>query len=116
MPQSANTSHETFLKPRRCLKNLNPRRAIQRLISSHSAYFRERWRSYPVSVGTEPFWVYVSCRLQQIDATRRRVWRRLCGQPQMRENALDHRGFFDSSDDLQLAAVLRAAFDIENAF
>ena len=35
----------------------------------------------------------------------------------MRKNTLDHRRFFDSGDDLQLAAALLAAFKIkvENA-
>ncbi len=43
--------HKNFLKPRRCLKNLNPRRAIQRLSCSHSAPLRERKPSPPIGSG-----------------------------------------------------------------
>ena len=79
---------------------------------------RERGPSRPVSAGGEPLWIYDSSRLQQINAPRRRAWRRLRCQPQMRENALDHRSLFDSRDDLQLAAALFTAFKIKvkNAF
>jgi hypothetical protein len=106
MPQSANRQpHENFLKLRCLLKNLSPRRAIQRLNFSHSAPLPERRPRHPVSVGTEPFQIYVSSRLQQIDAPRWRAWRRLRCQLEMRESTSDHCWRFDSRDDLQLAAI-----------
>ena len=53
----------------------------------------------------KPVRIRESSRLKKIDAPRRRARRRLSRQPQMRENALSHRGRFDRSDDLELAAT-----------
>ena len=53
-----------------------------------------------------------SSRLIEIDAPCRCAWRRLGRQAQMREHALDQRGRFDRSDDLQLAAT-RATLNID---
>ena len=60
------------------LKDLNPRRAIQRHSSSHAAHLCEHRPRRPVSAGTEPFWIYVSSRLQQIEAPRRCAHSRRC--------------------------------------
>ena len=54
-----------------------------------------------------------SSRLNKRHAPRRCAWRGLGIPPLVREDALDQRGFFDRSDDLQSAAALRAAFDID---
>jgi len=46
----------------------------------------------------------------------RMIEARASRQTQMREDARNHRRRFNSSDDVQAAATLRAAFDIEHAF
>ena len=61
----------------------------------------ERRPSRTVSAGEESRWVYVSCRLQPTNAPRQRGWCLLRLQPRMREDALNHRGLFDSQDELQ---------------
>ena len=60
----------------------------------------------------KPVRVCRSSRLIEIDAPRRCARRRLGRQAQMREHALDQRGRFDRSDDLQLAAT-RATLNID---
>jgi kynureninase len=54
------------------------------------------------SAGTEPFWIYVSSRLQQTNAPRRRAWWRLRRQPAMGDNALDHGSLFDHGSELEV--------------
>ena len=105
--------HENALDPRHCLRNLNLRRRVYRLISSHAATLHERRRSRPVSAATEPLWVYVSCCLQQIEAPRRREWRRLRCQLEMRENTLDHRSVGVASSRGRTRASGRASLVVE---
>ena len=52
-------------------------------------------------------------RGQPLDSARRRARRGAGGQTQMGENSDYHRRRFDSGDDLQAAATIRAVFDVD---
>ena len=52
-------------------------------------------------------------RSQPLDSARRRARRGAGGQTQMGENSDYHRRLFDSGDDLQAAATIRAVFDVD---
>ena len=54
-------------------------------------------------------------RLQQIHPPRRCARRRLGGQPQICEDALDGWGLLNGCDELQLPATLRALLDVDIA-
>ncbi len=74
---------------------------------------RERGPRQIISPVAQPLSSCRSGRLEETQPPRGCTWRRARRQAQKREDLDYHRRFLDGSDDLQLAAALRAVFKVD---